>query len=389
MLSEAQIRRYARHVLLRQVGGVGQERLLRSVVRVEGSGRALGVAAVYLVAGGTPVDGALDVADLDFLGDDTLASLGPVEVPAAAEPFGILASEAGRFLPAQAGVYVGPAGLAFRSRLGCFHCFERLVAALEQSAPTPAAVLLGSAAALAVQRLVLDLAPTLGALALEGTHLDPVPLPPCEHRPEATADEGCEAKGRPSQPTGAAATEPCEKAGSSAGVARSLGWLLVALALGGTSTAGAESGASPRGSLGVLVEGGVDARASAEGGGGATDNGWFGGVGLGATWGVLDNLELKLLARWSPVAGAPLAVGAGVRNGHQLGAWRTFFDLELAASLGRPATLGPRIGIGLQVELHPLVSTYALAATHFGLGTGARIIGELALGLQLKSYLFE
>jgi len=36
VLTEAQIDRYARHILLREVGGIGQERLLASTVAVEG-----------------------------------------------------------------------------------------------------------------------------------------------------------------------------------------------------------------------------------------------------------------------------------------------------------------------------------------------------------------
>jgi molybdopterin-synthase adenylyltransferase len=53
-LSDAQIRRYARHILLPDVGGVGQARLLSSAVVVEvGAERAAEVAALaYLAAAG-------------------------------------------------------------------------------------------------------------------------------------------------------------------------------------------------------------------------------------------------------------------------------------------------------------------------------------------------
>lgn len=54
-LTEAQIQRYSRHVLLPEVGGLGQKRLLESsaliVFTPEGEGAAA-VAAAYLVAGG-------------------------------------------------------------------------------------------------------------------------------------------------------------------------------------------------------------------------------------------------------------------------------------------------------------------------------------------------
>ena len=53
-LREDQIRRYARHVLLPDVGGVGQSRLLDAAIRVDvGPGRDAEVAAlVYLAAAG-------------------------------------------------------------------------------------------------------------------------------------------------------------------------------------------------------------------------------------------------------------------------------------------------------------------------------------------------
>src|SRR6266853_1115443 len=52
LLTEAQQERYARHLLLDELGGEGQERLLSSYVRVRGTGRAAGWAARYLAASG-------------------------------------------------------------------------------------------------------------------------------------------------------------------------------------------------------------------------------------------------------------------------------------------------------------------------------------------------
>jgi molybdopterin/thiamine biosynthesis adenylyltransferase len=72
-LREDQIRRYARHVLLPDVGGVGQERLLAAAVRVE-IGPAAGAeiaALVYLAAAGVgtlilggDADGAVTAAEV-------------------------------------------------------------------------------------------------------------------------------------------------------------------------------------------------------------------------------------------------------------------------------------------------------------------------------------
>jgi molybdopterin/thiamine biosynthesis adenylyltransferase len=72
-LREDQIRRYARHVLLPDVGGVGQERLLAAAVRVEiGPGSGAEIAAlVYLAAAGVgtlilggDADGAVTAAEV-------------------------------------------------------------------------------------------------------------------------------------------------------------------------------------------------------------------------------------------------------------------------------------------------------------------------------------
>lgn len=51
-LSEDQIQRYARHIILREVGGRGQQRLLEARVRVPGGHRATEEAARYLTAAG-------------------------------------------------------------------------------------------------------------------------------------------------------------------------------------------------------------------------------------------------------------------------------------------------------------------------------------------------
>lgn len=82
MLSEEQIRRYARHILLPEIGGRGQARLLAAAVAVPvGPGRAAEVAALtYLAAGG--------VGRLALLGDPR-GALEPAEAAS-----GILYGEA-------------------------------------------------------------------------------------------------------------------------------------------------------------------------------------------------------------------------------------------------------------------------------------------------------
>jgi adenylyltransferase/sulfurtransferase len=51
-VTEEQIRRYARHVLLPDVGGTGQRRLLAATVVIDALEGAAEVAAVYLAAAG-------------------------------------------------------------------------------------------------------------------------------------------------------------------------------------------------------------------------------------------------------------------------------------------------------------------------------------------------
>lgn len=54
-LREDQILRYSRQILLREVGGRGQQRLLDAPVSLDGASDVLDVAAAYLAASGTPL----------------------------------------------------------------------------------------------------------------------------------------------------------------------------------------------------------------------------------------------------------------------------------------------------------------------------------------------
>ncbi len=51
-LSSEQIQRYARHIMLREIGGPGQQKLLKSSVALVGAGGLGGPAALYLAAAG-------------------------------------------------------------------------------------------------------------------------------------------------------------------------------------------------------------------------------------------------------------------------------------------------------------------------------------------------
>ena len=87
---EAQIQRYARHILLREVGGEGQARLLNARVLVIGAGGLGSPLLLYLAAAGVGTIGVVDddVVDLSNLQRQvahTTASIGRPKVESARE----------------------------------------------------------------------------------------------------------------------------------------------------------------------------------------------------------------------------------------------------------------------------------------------------------------
>ena len=64
MFSEEQIERYSRHIILKEVGGKGQKRLLNGKVLIIGAGALGSPAALYLAAAGV---GVIGIADLDVV----------------------------------------------------------------------------------------------------------------------------------------------------------------------------------------------------------------------------------------------------------------------------------------------------------------------------------
>src|SRR3978361_1236253 len=64
--SEDQIRRYARHILLREVGGVGQEKLLNAKGLVIGAGGLGSPVILYLAAAGVGTIGIVDDDEVDL-----------------------------------------------------------------------------------------------------------------------------------------------------------------------------------------------------------------------------------------------------------------------------------------------------------------------------------
>ncbi|WP_339716848.1 HesA/MoeB/ThiF family protein, partial [uncultured Sneathiella sp.] len=68
-LSDDQLDRYARHIILREIGGGGQQKLLRSKVLIVGAGGLGSPLALYLAAAGIGTIGIIDddVVDLSNL----------------------------------------------------------------------------------------------------------------------------------------------------------------------------------------------------------------------------------------------------------------------------------------------------------------------------------
>ncbi|MEW5737775.1 MAG: hypothetical protein AB1938_02555 [Myxococcota bacterium] len=158
-LREEQVQRYGRQILLREVGGKGQERLLHAPVRVEGRSAAIDVAVSVLAAGGTPVvcepppgDGYLAGASWDDFNPDAravdppFASLAPADFRAELLPHAVLVGGQGAVYRFQDAA-VGP----------CPDCLEATLASVRGPATRSDEVLLGSLAALLLQRLALGL----------------------------------------------------------------------------------------------------------------------------------------------------------------------------------------------------------------------------------------
>jgi molybdopterin/thiamine biosynthesis adenylyltransferase len=65
-LTRKQIERYSRHIILEQVGGVGQEKLLSSKVLIVGAGGLGSPAALYLAAAGVGTIGIVDADKVEL-----------------------------------------------------------------------------------------------------------------------------------------------------------------------------------------------------------------------------------------------------------------------------------------------------------------------------------
>jgi adenylyltransferase/sulfurtransferase len=178
-LSDAEIERYSRQIILPEIGGRGQERLRASVVAVAGAGDLASVAARYLAGAGI---GTL------LLDDDALAAFGDalrrvnpaVQVRAASPQATAAVCLAADLPPARLAACVRAArtrhlAVVAASRAGWIHvsagddCAACAAAAAPPAAPAPpldvvVGGVLGSLLALAALELALGLESSVPAL---------------------------------------------------------------------------------------------------------------------------------------------------------------------------------------------------------------------------------
>jgi hypothetical protein len=191
-MTEAQIIRYSRQILLAQVGGRGQEKLLASGAKLVGRGAAQATAAAYLAAGGIAVHGSQpdsrgakvreDEAGFLFGKGDAQRPFAPALHSAVAElnpdaaenrDLGAIGEMPADFSGPAPWVAMGWRGnrgeVAYRSQSGCAECFMQTVRGLANPPPGPLSVLVGTTGALVFQRLCLGASNELGVLSIEGS----------------------------------------------------------------------------------------------------------------------------------------------------------------------------------------------------------------------------
>jgi len=173
-LREDQIQRYGRQILLREVGGAGQRKLIASPVRVAVSGPAAEVAITYLAAGGSPLE-LEPLTPVAFLTGTSPAALNP-DVAATAPPAITLSTA-----PQPGPCVVLGSQLAFFPDGACPDCTKT-----PDLAGTPHdSVIFGAAAALLIQRFILGFGAAPVLLGWNGASLAELEGPPCaRHRSE-------------------------------------------------------------------------------------------------------------------------------------------------------------------------------------------------------------
>ncbi|MBX5480370.1 MAG: hypothetical protein IRZ16_00775 [Myxococcaceae bacterium] len=194
-LDESQIVRFSRQILLRAVGGRGQEALVSARVRVTGAGEAIATACAYSAAGGSSVEALAPVRGFPIAPHRPLSGeMGAIPDARFQSPDVPLPDTAQLD---ETVVVIADGGLVAAPAQSCTSCVLKNVSALRspparddgaatsQSSGLPPPVdLIGALAALAHQRIVLGLERELRRIevAADGS-LQSLPALRCEaHR---------------------------------------------------------------------------------------------------------------------------------------------------------------------------------------------------------------
>ena len=101
-----------------------------------------------------------------------------------------------------------------------------------------------------------------------------------------------------------------------------------------------------------------------------------------------NELALKLrLHRFTEAAGESLFFGFRTYFGKDR--FKTLFAGDLQVSFRPLLALGGRVAVGALYELSPVLAMYSEGGVEFGIGSGKRFGGEVLIGIQGRSYLFE
>lgn len=145
-----------------------------------------------------------------------------------------------------------------------------------------------------------------------------------------------------------------------------------------------------RGSLGLTVAaGGEISRAISFT---AAENGYRIPLELGGTLSFSAHNELRVAGRVAPgISPQTVAVSfyVGLRNTYGLGLWKTFFDFDVAAHVTPFLAFGLRGGFGVQYDFLPIMGVYAQIGAQLGGATSLRLSGEVLIGVQFRTYVFE
>lgn len=178
MLTEVEVARYSRQILLQAVGGRGQERLLGARVLLKGSGQSLGVAGRYLAGSGMKVDDSIDRADV----------FPRAFAPNVNESPDLIVMEPPWMPTTLAGVLIGTGpnhpGIVYWQKAPCPTCVTSLCERLVEPPTGALNILLGTLAAWTAQCLWLGRLEGCGGFWIEPPGgMEPIPVFPCRHPP--------------------------------------------------------------------------------------------------------------------------------------------------------------------------------------------------------------